>query len=108
MTRNLSPDVATQAHNIAALVKTAGRMVGEGKSVDLSALEGRVRALRDAVGETAPADAAALRGILAGVIADLDRLAAGLAERHRKLSAGLAGDARHQALDAYGGTDRRT
>ena len=94
----------TNGRKIAALIETARRMLAEGRTVDLAALEGKVREQCEAARAAAPAARVGLKETLAAIIDDLDRLVADLADQHRALTdgaAGAAGDVRRRMADAY-------
>ncbi len=55
----LRPEVLPEADKVTSLVTTARRLLAEKKMVDLSALDGQVRALCDAIRHVPPEDPAA-------------------------------------------------
>jgi len=86
---------------VTSLVTTARRLLAEQKMVDLSALEGKVRALCDAVRHLPPGDAAAVKAALTDIVEDLDRLEAELTAQNEDVNAQTVNAARRQAMDAY-------
>lgn len=70
----------------ASLVGTARRLLATGTEVDLTALEGKVRFVCDAVTGLDRKDGQSLRADMEALIADLDRLAAALQMRHNPTS----------------------
>lgn len=93
-------DIEDDIAKVVSLVETAHRLLGEGRMVDLSALEDKVRGLCQAIKEAPQGTVAGLAERVAGVIADLDRLAAGLTEHHKQLSQRLDDDRKRPAGDA--------
>jgi hypothetical protein len=104
MNRPAPLDMATEAEKIAALIETARRVLADGKSVDLSALEDKVRVLCEAAHHAPATERQALKRSLGGIIDGLDALAADLTEHHRSLSEGLSDDVRRRAAAAYART----
>ena len=70
----------------ASLVGTARRLLSTGTEVDLTALEGKVRFVCDAVAALDRKDGQGFRPDMEALIADLDRLAAALQMRHNPTS----------------------
>ncbi len=68
--------------------------------VDLSALDGKVRALCDAIRHVPPEDIAAVKAALTDIVEDLGRLAAGLTAQTEDVNAQTVTAARRQAMDA--------
>lgn len=78
-----APDAIRQElEKAATLVGTARRLLATGTEVDLAALEGRVRFVCGAVLDLDRTEGAAFRPGLEALVADLDRLAAALDQRH--------------------------
>ncbi len=95
--RSAGPDVNADLEKVESLIDTAHRLLGEDTMVDLSALEGKVSALCEALREVPPEAARSLEERLAAVLANLDKLAAGLVEHHRRLGEKLGDGRRRQA-----------
>jgi hypothetical protein len=81
-----SDAVRQELEKAATLVGTARRLLATGTEVDLTALEGRVRFICGAVLDLDRAEGAAFRPGLEALMADLDRLAAALDQRHNPTS----------------------
>ncbi len=97
----LRPEVLPEADKLTSLVTTARRLLAEQKMVDLSALDGKVRALCDATRHVPPDDTAAVKAALSDIVEDLDRLEAELTAQNEDVNARTVNAARHQAMDAY-------
>ncbi len=97
----LRPEVPPEADKLASLVTTARRLLAEQKMVDLSALDGKVRALCDATRHVPPADTAAVKAALTDIVEDLDRLEAELTAQNEDVTARTVSTARRRAMDAY-------
>ena len=95
------PEVLPETDKLTSLVTTARRLLAEQKMVDLSALGGKVRALCDAARHVPPADTAAVKAALTGIVEDLDRLEAELTAQNEDVNARTVNAARRQAMDAY-------
>ncbi len=74
-------DVEQEVRKIASVVATARRLLADGKMIDLSALEEKVRVLFDVIRRETPSDPEKVRVSMETIIADLDQLADDL--RHR-------------------------
>lgn len=102
-----SPSPAEQAireelEKTAALISGARRLMAEGRSVDLSNLEERVKAVTEAV-RAAPEDVAAgYKEHLSALLDILDVLEADLETQHAVLEEGLRAIQHRAAHDAYG------
>ncbi|ARJ64798.1 hypothetical protein WV31_03460 [Magnetospirillum sp. ME-1] len=81
-----SETVARELEKAATLVGTARRLLATGTEVDLAALEGRVKFVCGAVLGLERTEGAAFRPGLEALVADLDRLAAALTQRHNPTS----------------------
>lgn len=97
----LRPEVLPEADKLTSLVTTARRLLAEQKMVDLSALDGKVRALCDATRHVPPDDTAAVKAALSDIVEDLDRLEAELTAQNEDVNARTVNAARRQAMDAY-------
>ena len=95
------PEVLPEADKLTSLVTTARRLLAEQKMVDLSALGGKVRVLCDAARHVPPADTAAVKAALTGIVEDLDRLEAELTAQNEDVNARTVNTARRRAMDAY-------
>lgn len=81
-----SDSLRQELEKAATLVGTARRLLATGTEVDLAALEGRVKFVCGAVLQLERAEGAAFRPGLEALVADLDRLAAALTQRHNPTS----------------------
>lgn len=73
--------VSEELEKAASMVTTARRLLATGTMVDLSALEGKVRFVCEALAGMAREDGRALMPIMERLIGDLDRLAEAITER---------------------------
>jgi len=90
-----------EVHKVTSLIDTARRLLGEGKSVDLAALEEKVETLCRAIRQAPTGEAKKLSEPLATLIDKLDGLAADLTRQHQSLRAGAGGAISQQAVGAY-------
>ncbi len=95
------PEILPEVDKVTSLVATARRLLAEQKMVDLSALEGKVRELCDAIRRAPPGETAAGKASLTAILEDLDRLAAELTAQNEDVSAQTVNTVRRQAMDAY-------
>ncbi len=95
-------DLAQETEKIATLIAAAGRHLAEGKMVDLTALENKVRALCQAIGEAPAGEARGLKGAIEAILRDLDGLEVELTDHLRDLRGEMEGTFRKKAIGAYG------
>ena len=95
------PEVLPGADKLTSLVTTARRLLAAQKMVDLSALDGKVRALCDSIRHVPPEDTTAVKAALTDIVEDLDRLEAELTAQRKDVNAQTVNAARRQAMDAY-------
>ncbi len=69
--------------------------------VDLSAVDGKVRALCDSIRQVPPEDTAAVKAALTGIVEDLDRREAEPTAQNEDVNAQTVNAARLQAMGAY-------
>lgn len=112
MTQSTPPptDAATvikdELEKTASLISGARRLMAEGRSVDLSALEDRVRTIADAV-QNAPVDVQDSYKEHLGVLVEiLDALEGDLEGQHKALEEGLKNIKHREAHGAYGPKDK--
>lgn len=74
--------VSQELEKAASMVGTARRLLSTGTTVDLSALEGKVRFICETLAGMARDEGRALVPDMEALIADLDRLAKAVVERH--------------------------
>jgi len=96
-----SLDVVAEMNEVAAVIATARRLTDEGRTVNLSALEGKIGRLCAAVREAPPADRESVVEAMEKLVDALDELAATLTTRFGQPE-GEAEGTRRRALDAYG------
>ncbi len=102
------PEVPPEADKLTSLVTTARRLLAEKKMVDLSALDGKVRALCDAIRRVPPEDTAAVKAALTDILEGLDRLEAELTVQNEDVNAQTVNAARRQAMDVYTKTEDKS
>ncbi len=95
-------DLAQETEKVATLITAAGKHLAEGKMVDLSALENKVRILCRAIAEAPAGEARKLKGAIEAIIHDLDGLEADLTDRLKDLRGEMEGTFRKKAIGAYG------
>jgi hypothetical protein len=81
--------VREEMEKAASLVTTAYRLLATGTMVDLSALESKVRVVCEALAAMERDEGVAFRPGMEALIADLDRLAAAIQERHQPFAVPL-------------------
>ena len=95
------PDLGAQVDKVTSLIAGARQLVGEGKSVELSALEVRVATLCQAIARMPAGDAPRLKDPLAAILGDLDGLEADLRRQHQTATQENEDGKRHRAASAY-------
>ena len=94
-------DVRDEARKVASLIDTARRLLAEGRMVELSALEGKVQTLCDAIRRAPPEDAEELKSPIRAILEGLDRLEAELTVQNEVVTARQEDAVRRQAMEAY-------
>ncbi len=94
-------DLAQEAHKVASLIATARKLLGGGKRIDLSALEGKVAHLCECIKEAPSGDREELKTSVAAILDDLDRLETELRARIEEIGGTGEEAAPRQAADAY-------
>ena len=94
--------IREELEKAASLISGARRLMAEGRHVDLSAMEERVRAITKAVGTAAPEVASAYKEHLQTLIGALDVLEQDLQAHHKAMEDGLSTIRHREAQDAYG------
>lgn len=98
--------IREELEKAASLISGARRLMAEGRSVDLSALEERVRTITDAV-QTAPdAVQSAYKEHLGVLLEILDALQSDLERQHKTLEEGVKSIKHREARGAYGPKDK--
>lgn len=95
------PDIGAQVDKVTSLIAGARQLIGEGKSVELSALETRVARLCEAITQMPADDARRLKDPLATILGDLDRLEADLKSQLETAGQVNEDGRRRQAASAY-------
>ena len=95
------PEILPEADKVTSLVTTARRLLAEQTMVDLSALDGKVRALCDAIRDVPPEDIGAAKTAMTEILEELDRLEAELTAQNEEVNAQTVKAARRQTMDAY-------
>lgn len=94
--------IAQEVDKIEQLIHAARQLLAERQLVDLSALEGRVRALCDAFGAASAEETQNARPRIEAVMAELDALEVEVNERHQAVQREIASTSRSAAAKAYG------
>jgi hypothetical protein len=95
------PEIRDEVHKVASLVDTARRLLTEGSNVDLSALEGKVRVVCEAIHQASGEDLTDLKESMATIIDGLDSLESALNEQFGSILAANEGTTRMAAMNAY-------
>ena len=83
-------DMQLEIEKVSEMVSSARRLLTEGKSVDLVALEHEVDDLCQAIHAKPPQNSREVRQALANIVNDLDSLEHEITEQHRQLEQNLA------------------
>jgi len=94
--------IREELEKAASLISGARRLMAEGRHVDLSAMEERVRAITQAVAAAAPEVASAYNDQLQTLVGALDILEQDLQTHHKAMEDGLNTIRHREAHDAYG------
>jgi len=94
--------IREELEKAASLISGARRLIAEGRHVDLSAMEERVRAITEAIAAAPSEVANAYKEHLQTLIDALDALEQDLQERHKAMEDGLNTIRHREAQDAYG------
>jgi len=98
--------IREELEKTASLISGARRLMAEGRSVDLSALEDRVRTITDAM-QNAPADVqTTYTDHLSALLDILDALQGDLESQHKALEEGLKTIKTREAHGAYNPKDK--
>jgi hypothetical protein len=95
------PKISTEVDKVTSLIAGARLLIGEGKSVDLSALETRATRLCEAIAKIPDGDARRLKDPLAAILGDLDGLESELRSQHAAATQASEDGMRHRATSAY-------
>ncbi len=98
---NPPPEFRPEVEKVTSLITTARRLLAEQKMVDLTALEGKVGTLCEAIRHVPAEESAAAKASLTAILEDLDRLAAELTAQNEDVNAQTVNTARRQAMEAY-------
>ena len=102
MSDTLEQTIRQELEKAASLITGARRLMAEGRHVDLSAMEERVRRITEAI-KTAPDElAVSFKAHLEALLAALDALEHDLESHHAALEDGLNTIRHREAQDAYG------
>ena len=111
MTDSISPSMAEtiireELEKAASLISGARRLMAEGRSVDLSAVEDRIRTITTAVQSAPDAVQSTYKEHLTVLLEILDSLQIDLETRHKALEEGLKNIRQREARSAYGPKDK--
>lgn len=111
MTDNGAPSgtekiIREELEKAASLISGARRLMAEGRSVDLSALEDRVRTIAAAVQDAPGEIQDAYKEHLGVLVEILDALEADLQSQHKALEEGMKTIKHREAHGAYGAKDK--
>jgi len=94
--------IREELEKAASLISGARRLMAEGRNVDLSAMEERIRAITQAVASAAPEVASDYKEHLQTLMEALDVLEQDLQAHHKAMEDGLNTIRHREAHDAYG------
>lgn len=97
--QTLPADLALEMDKVASVIATARRLMADGRTIDLSTLEGRIDALCVRVRQTPPASRDVVVRAMENLVRALDELEAAI--RTRVGGAESEGVARRRVLNAY-------
>lgn len=111
MTDNITPSVAEtiireELEKAASLISGARRLMAEGRSVDLSAVEDRVRTITTAFQSAPDVVQSSYKEHLGVLLEILDSLQIDLETRHKALEEGMKNIRHREARNAYGPKDK--
>ena len=96
-------DILHEAEKVSSLIAAAHGLMSEGKTIDLSNLEAKIRTLcTHAETSSQEDDAAPVRNALIAIAGDLDQLNVETEARFRKAGGGAIDNTIKRAIDAYG------
>lgn len=93
--------IRTELEKAASLITGARNLMSEGRSIDLSAVEERVRAVTEAIAAAPPATAATFKEHLNVLVEILDTLQTDLEGQHLALEDGVKTIKHREAAGAY-------
>jgi len=93
--------IRLELEKAASLITGARRLLTEGRSIDLSAVEERVRAVTQAIAAAPPETASPFKEHLTVLVEILDTLQADLEGQHQALSNGMKTIKHREAAGAY-------
>jgi len=94
-------DILLQAEKISSLITTASRLMADGKTVDLSNLEGKIQSLCENAEAAQLQQAGPVRAALSAIVENLNRLDAEMTSRHTESCAPSLETTIKRAIDAY-------
>ncbi len=94
-------DILLQAEKISSLIATARSLMNEGKSVDLTILEGKVRSICENAEAANLQEPNAPLAALKAIVEDLNRLDAEINRRHSDAGGHSLEASIKRAIDAY-------
>ncbi|NQU56181.1 MAG: hypothetical protein HQ513_03025 [Rhodospirillales bacterium] len=94
-------DILLQAEKISSLIATARHLMADGKSVDLSHLEGKIRTLCEDAQSTDLKQPEVVGAALKAIVEDLNRLGEEINTRHSDAGGTSLEDSIKRAINAY-------
>ena len=102
MTGKTLEELLEDAEMVSTLITTAQRLMADGKSVDLSNLEGKIRTLCENAEAAQLEQPARVDAALSAILEDLNRLGNDMTSRHGDADGGPSlEDTIKRAIDAY-------
>jgi len=94
-------EILDQAEKISSLIATARALMADGKSVDLSNLEGKISALCEIAQSAEQQQLAPVRAALSDLLEDLNRLDDEVTRNHAGAGGATLENTIKRAIDAY-------
>jgi hypothetical protein len=108
MSATTHDEIMKEAEKISSLIATTRRLMADNKSVDLSNLEHKIKALCKKSETTGSSLAADVQGVLIAIIEDLNLLDDEITTLYEKAGGFSIEDNTKRAMDAYGPDDKES
>jgi len=93
--------ILEEVDKVESVISTAQRLLTDGKMVDLSALEGKVKTLCERIADADLKDSNEVGNVLRAVLEKLEQLGDELVAQHDSIGGQTAGTPVKSAIDAY-------
>ncbi|MBL6941767.1 MAG: hypothetical protein ISR53_06370 [Rhodospirillales bacterium] len=102
MSTKTGEDILLQAEKVSSLIAAARHLMGEGKTVDLSNLEGKISSLCKSAQSAQLDNPDTVRTALQSIVKDLNQLDEEITSRHEKAGGQSLEASIKRAINAYG------